>query len=96
VAFTDPGASLTPYVAWVDTIGSFIKSIDKKHIYEDNTSFFFFDKTGAALETKTPDIITAEYYPHWGRRLQFGREDDGGNLPETRRNGDGPTARFTW
>jgi mannan endo-1,4-beta-mannosidase len=74
VAFTDPGASLTPYVNWVDTIGSFIKSIDKKHLYEDNSSLFVFDKSGAALETKTPDIITSEYYPHWDAVFNMGEK----------------------
>lgn len=51
------------YIAWLDTIGSFIKSIDKKHLYQDNSGFFFFDQK--ALEAKTIDIVTAEYYPHW-------------------------------
>ena len=65
VAFTDPGANMATYTGWVDTIGSFIKSIDKKHLYEDNSGFFLFDKSGAVLDSKTVDIITSEYYPHW-------------------------------
>ena len=57
-----PG-NAAPYLPWIDTIGSFIKSIDKKHLYEDNSGFFFFDPK--ALDAKTTDIVTAEYYPHW-------------------------------
>ena len=57
-----PGG-MEPYLPWIDTIGSFIKSIDKKHLYEDDSGFFFFDQK--ALDAKTVDIVTAEYYPHW-------------------------------
>lgn len=64
-SFADPGGNMGKYVGWVDTIGNYIKSIDKKHMYEDNSGFFLFDKSGAALDTKTTDIITSEYYPHW-------------------------------
>ena len=67
VALGAPGQSLAPYIPWIDTIGSYIKSIDKKHLYEDNSGFLLFDKSGAVLETKTPDIVTSEYYPHWAR-----------------------------
>jgi hypothetical protein len=67
VALGAPGHSLSPYIPWVDTIGQYIKSIDTKHLYEDNSGFLLFDKTGEVLETKTPDIITSEYYPHWAR-----------------------------
>jgi hypothetical protein len=59
------GPTVASIVNWVDTIGAFIKSIDKKHLYEDNSYFSAFDKTGAFLDSKTPDIITSEYYPHW-------------------------------
>jgi mannan endo-1,4-beta-mannosidase len=52
-----------PYLTWVETIGSFIKSIDKKHLYEDNSGFFLFDPK--TLDAKSVDIVTAEYYPHW-------------------------------
>lgn len=52
-----------PYLGWVDTVGNFIKSIDKKHLYLDTTGFFRFDPR--ALDAKTPDLITFEYYPHW-------------------------------
>jgi mannan endo-1,4-beta-mannosidase len=72
VAFTDPGANMAPYVGWVDAIGSFIKSIDKNHLYVDNSGFFLFDKSGAALDSKTPDIITSEYYPHWEKVFSMG------------------------
>ena len=57
------GTSTAAYLPWIDTIGSFIKSIDKKHLYEDNSGFFLFDPK--ALDAKTVDIVTAEYYPHW-------------------------------
>jgi mannan endo-1,4-beta-mannosidase len=52
-----------PYLPWIDTIGSFIKSLDKKHLYEDNSGFFLFDQK--ALDATTPDVVTSEYYPHW-------------------------------
>jgi mannan endo-1,4-beta-mannosidase len=70
--WTAPGQSLAPYLPWVDTIGSFIKSIDKKHLYEDNSGFFLFDKSGSALDAKTPDIVTSEYYPHWDALMGTG------------------------
>ena len=57
------GTSASSYLPWIDTIGRFIKSIDKRHLYEDDSGFFFFDQK--ALDAKTPDIVTAEYYPHW-------------------------------
>jgi mannan endo-1,4-beta-mannosidase len=60
-----PGAGPAPITNWVDTIGAYVKSIDNKHLYQDNNGLFVFDKTGAALDVKTPDIITSEYYPHW-------------------------------
>ena len=50
-------------VKWIDTIGSFIKSIDKIHLYEDNGGIYS-DKS-PVLDSKTADILTAEYYPHW-------------------------------
>jgi mannan endo-1,4-beta-mannosidase len=49
---------------WVDVIGYYIKAIDKKHLYEDNSGLLVF---GTGLDTKTPDIITTEYYPHWSK-----------------------------
>jgi mannan endo-1,4-beta-mannosidase len=60
VASSGPAAT---YLPWIDTIGNFIKSIDKKHLYEDDSGFFFFDQK--ALDATTTDIVTAEYYPHW-------------------------------
>jgi hypothetical protein len=63
VMFTSPGQSLAPFTPWVDTVGIFIKSIDKKHLYVDNSGFFLFSPS--ALDAKTPDIVTSEYYPHW-------------------------------
>jgi mannan endo-1,4-beta-mannosidase len=61
--FVASSGNLDPYVHWIDTIGSFIKSIDKKHLYEDNSGLFLFDPK--ALDATTTDIVTAEYYPHW-------------------------------
>jgi mannan endo-1,4-beta-mannosidase len=73
VALSGAG-NIAPYVKWVDTIGSFIKSIDKKHLYEDNSAFLLLDKTGANLDNQTPDIITSEYYPHWDAVFSLGGE----------------------
>lgn len=64
-----PGGGIAPVAKWVDTIGTYIKSIDKKHLYQDNSGLFLFDKSGASLDVKSPDIITAEYYPHWEAAL---------------------------
>lgn len=61
--FVGGSGNTADYLPWIDTIGSFIKSIDKKHLYEDDSGFFFFDPK--ALDAKTTDIVTAEYYPHW-------------------------------
>jgi hypothetical protein len=72
IPFMMPGQPLSPYIGWVDTIGKFIKSIDKKHLYEDNSSFFMFDKS--VLDSKTPDIVTSEYYPHWDAVFNMGNK----------------------
>jgi len=66
------GTSASSYLPWIDTIGSFIKSIDKKHLYEDDSGFFFFDQK--ALDAKTVDIVTAEYYPHWDALFGAGQK----------------------
>jgi hypothetical protein len=50
-------------IKWVDTIGSYVKSIDQKHIYSDNSGLFMIDPR--VLDAKTPDLVTAEYYPHF-------------------------------
>ena len=75
-ALSAMGADFTadpePYLRWIDTIGSYIKSIDKHHLYEDNSGFFLFDR--GALNARTPDIVTAEYYPHWDALLGFGQK----------------------
>jgi len=60
--FSGP-AKMPAYIAWIDTIGGYVKSIDPRHLYLDTTGLFRFNK--AALDTKTPDMITFEYYPHW-------------------------------
>lgn len=57
----------TPYTQWVDTIGEHIKSIDSKHLYLDTSGLFRFDPR--ALNAKTPDLVTFEYYPHWDALL---------------------------
>lgn len=61
-AFSGPNQDLA-VIKWVDTIGSFIKSIDKKHIYSDNSGLFLMDPR--VLDDKTPDLVTSEYYPHF-------------------------------
>ena len=62
-ALFGPAKNVPAYFAWTDTIGAFIKSIDHRHLYLDTTGLFPFNKN--ALEVKTPDMITFEYYPHW-------------------------------
>lgn len=49
---------------WVDVIGYYIKAIDKNHLYEDNSGLLGL---GSDVDTKTTDIITTEYYPHWSK-----------------------------
>jgi len=77
-----PGADLAPIGKWVETIGTYIKSIDKKHLYQDNTGFFLFDKSGAALDVKTSDIVTAEYYPHWEAVFNLGYKTTAQTFPQ--------------
>ena len=77
VVLTGPGQSLGPYLPWIDTIGRFIKSIDNRHLYEDNSGLFLFDRD--ALDAQTPDIVTSEYYPHWDALLGPGQK----TTPET-------------
>ena len=67
VKFLAPDQPTSVFVSWVDTIGSYLKSVDTKHLYQDDSGFFLLDKGGAALDTKTTDIVTSEYYPHWDR-----------------------------
>jgi hypothetical protein len=61
-----------PYLSWIDTVGGYIKSIDTNHLYEDNSGLFLFDQR--ALDAKTTDIVTAEYYPHWDALFGFGQK----------------------
>jgi hypothetical protein len=77
VGLLAPGQSLAAELPWIDTIGRLIKSIDSKHLYEDNSGLFLFDKN--ALEAGTPDIVTSEYYPHWDALLGTGQK----TTPET-------------
>lgn len=71
-ALTSPTHDAAPFLPWIDTIGSFIRSIDQKHLYLDNSSFFRFDPR--ALDAKTPDVVTSEYYPHWDALLGTGQK----------------------
>jgi len=72
VIWTSPSRDLAPYIPWVDIIGKFIKSVDARHLYLDTTGFFRYDKS--ALDTKTPDLITFEYYPHWDALVSTGQK----------------------
>lgn len=72
VVWTSPSTDLAPYLSWTDVIGKFIKSIDARHLYVDNSGLFRFDKR--ALDAKTPDIITSEYYPHWDALVSTGQK----------------------
>jgi hypothetical protein len=65
VGILDPAQTLPPLIPWIDTIGKFIKSIDKKHLYQDNSGLFLYEKSGVALDAKTSDIVPTSYYPHW-------------------------------
>ena len=79
LAYMSGGSNLAPYVQWIDTIGAFIKSIDKKHLYVDNTGFL---SSGADLDTKTPDMITSEYYPHWEAVFNMGEKTTADTFPK--------------
>ena len=79
VIWTSPSKDLAPYLPWVDTIGSFIKSIDKRHLYLDTSGFFRFDPR--ALDAKTPDLITFEYYPHWDALAGNGQKTTAATFP---------------
>ena len=72
VVWTSPSKDLTPYLPWVDIVGKFIKSVDARHLYLDTTGFFRYDKR--ALDAKTPDLITFEYYPHWDALVSTGQK----------------------
>ena len=82
VALMSRGQGFGADVPWIDTIGSYIKSIDHKHLYEDNSGFFPFDKSGAVLDSKTVDIFTFEYYPHWERAFNMGAVDTAETFPK--------------
>src|SRR6185369_5173399 len=77
-----PGTDLARVGKWVDTVGTYIKSIDKKHLYQDNSGFFLFDKSGAALDARTSDIVTAEYYPHWEAVFNLGYKTTPQTFPQ--------------
>lgn len=72
IVWTSPSRDLAPYLPWVDIIGKFIKSVDARHLYLDTTGFFRYDNS--ALDAKTPDLITFEYYPHWGALVSAGQK----------------------
>jgi hypothetical protein len=40
VALTGGGSNMAPLIKWVDIIGDYIKSIDKKHLYEVSVIFW--------------------------------------------------------
>jgi mannan endo-1,4-beta-mannosidase len=67
VAWTTTFRDMTPYTPWVDLIGDYIKSIDTKHLYLDSTGFFRYDKS--VLASRTPDMVTWEYYQHWDKHF---------------------------
>lgn len=67
VAWTTTSRDMKPYTPWVDMIGDHIRSLDRNHLYLDSTGFFRFDKT--ALATRTPDMVTWEYYQHWDKHF---------------------------
>jgi len=72
IVWTSPSRDLAPYLPWVDIIGKFIKSVDARHLYLDTTGFFRYDNS--ALDAKTPDLITFEYYPHWDALVSAGQK----------------------
>jgi len=72
VVWTSSSRDLTPYTPWIDIIGKFIKSIDKRHLYLDTTGFFRYDQK--ALDAKTPDLVSWEYYPHWDALVSSGEK----------------------
>jgi len=55
--------------------------MDKKHLYQDNSGLLILDRTGAALDNRTPDIITAEYYPHWDAVFSMGEKTTAETFP---------------
>ncbi|HUJ93849.1 MAG TPA: hypothetical protein VLW84_01180 [Terriglobales bacterium] len=63
---------LGPAIAWAETIGKFVKSIDSRHLYLDSTGAFRYD--GRDLDIKSSDIVTLEYYPHWDALLGTGEK----------------------
>uniref|UniRef100_UPI0035CAE409 hypothetical protein n=1 Tax=uncultured Sphingomonas sp. TaxID=158754 RepID=UPI0035CAE409 len=67
VAWTTASRDFAPYTPWVDIIGDHIRSLDRNHLYLDSTGFFRFDK--AALGSRTPDMVTWEYYQHWDKHF---------------------------
>lgn len=58
LVFSGGAGAMAPLVKWVDVIGEYVKSIDKKHLYADNSGFFVFEKSGTALESKTAEQTT--------------------------------------
>jgi hypothetical protein len=70
VVWTSSSKDLAPYLPWIDTIGNFIRSIDPRHLYLDTSGFFRYDQH--ALNAKTTDIVTWEYYPHWDALVSNG------------------------
>jgi mannan endo-1,4-beta-mannosidase len=56
-------AALGQVSDWVETVGQHIKQQDPHHLYLDTSGIFrAYPK---ALDNKSPDLVTFEYYPHW-------------------------------
>ena len=53
--------------AWTERIGKHIKALDHNHLYLDTSGIFrAYPK---ALDASSPDLVTFEFYPHWGKLL---------------------------
>ena len=64
-------SALAQVSTWVETVGEHIKKEDPRHLYLD-TSGIFRDYPNA-LDNKTPDLVTFEYYPHWDSLIGGGQ-----------------------
>ncbi len=64
-------ASMAQVSDWVETIGEHIKSVDNKHLYLDTSGLFrYYPKV---LDSKSVDMTTLEYYPHWDKLFGQGK-----------------------
>jgi hypothetical protein len=62
--------ALAQVSAWVETIGQHIKQQDPNHLYLDTSGIFRAYPN--ALDNRTPELVTFEYYPHWDALLGSG------------------------